>query len=115
MKTQLRTIRFTDKTGEDGTYKALGFVCPGCRELSNGSGLHMLPVNSPHYQPSWDWNENAERPTLSPSILTQSYLGVCHSFLVDGEFQFLDDCTHSLAGQRVPMGDLPDWFTKENR
>lgn len=32
--------------------------------------------------------------------------GVCHSFITDGKIQFLDDCTHALAGQTV---ELPDW------
>ena len=30
---------------------------------------------------------------------------VCHSFVTDGRIQFLNDCTHALAGQTV---DLPD-------
>lgn len=31
---------------------------------------------------------------------------VCHSFVTNGRIQFLNDCTHALAGQTV---DLPDW------
>lgn len=31
---------------------------------------------------------------------------VCHSFVTDGRIQFLDDCTHALAGATV---DLPAW------
>lgn len=31
---------------------------------------------------------------------------VCHSFVRDGQIQFLSDCTHSLAGKTVP---LPAW------
>lgn len=31
---------------------------------------------------------------------------VCHSFIRDGQWQFLTDCTHALAGQTV---DIPDW------
>ncbi len=30
---------------------------------------------------------------------------VCHSFVTGGRIQFLDDCTHKLAGQTV---DLPE-------
>ena len=33
---------------------------------------------------------------------------VCHSFVVNGQIQFLPDCTHALAGQTVP---IPDWAT----
>jgi hypothetical protein len=28
---------------------------------------------------------------------------VCHSFIRDGQIQFLTDCTHALAGKTVPM------------
>ena len=102
-------------------YQALAFVCPGCAE-AGGSGFHMLPVNSTEKSPSWDWDGNLEAPTLSPSILSSTApysdtgrpLGICHSFLKAGVFEFLADCTHSLAGQSVPMGDLPEWFTKES-
>lgn len=36
--------------------------------------------------------------------------GNCHSFIRDGQWQFLSDCAHSLAGQTVPMVPVPDWF-----
>lgn len=32
---------------------------------------------------------------------------VCHSFVVDGQMQFLGDCTHALAGQTVPILPWP--------
>lgn len=93
-------------------YTALMFVCPGCEQLGM-SGLHMLAVNSPQHPPSWDFNGNLDMPTLSPSILTRYRIGevdhVCHSFLQNGMFQFLGDCTHPLAGQHVPMPPLPTW------
>lgn len=116
MKAMLRTV---DDHGEH--YEALMFVCPGCalpytvddREWKP-TGLHMLPVNSAVKSPSWDFDGNLEAPTLSPSILThggQQGEGPprCHSFLRAGVFEFLDDCTHAMAGQHVPMPDLPEW------
>lgn len=110
MKSVLKKI---DDHGEH--YEALLFACPGCKEFG-GSGLHMLCVNSSIHNPSWLWNGSLEMPTLSPSILSR--IGkdrehVCHSFLRDGVFEFLQDCTHSLAGQKVPMPDLPGWATRE--
>lgn len=39
--------------------------------------------------------------------------GNCHSFLRNGVWEFLGDCAHSLAGQKVPMVPLPDWVVKE--
>jgi hypothetical protein len=93
------------------------FVCPGC--VAGGPegyyGIHMLPVNTEAKKPSWSFNEDLEMPTLSPSILTNPEYKEgdpyprCHSFLRDGVFEFLSDCSHPLAGQHVPMVDLPRW------
>lgn len=102
-------VRFVND--HDNRYKALMFVCPGClADPMGGSGLHMLAVNSPNKNPSWDWNENLEEPTLSPSILSRiSDKVVCHSFLKNGVFDFLSDSTHPLSGKQVPIPDLPKW------
>jgi hypothetical protein len=90
----------------------------------------MLPVNVPKDsgldRPSWDWDGNLEAPTLSPSILTNGTRSVdhvrnddgtfrfprCHSFLKAGIFEFLTDSEHPLAGQKVPIPDLPEWAEK---
>lgn len=34
---------------------------------------------------------------------------VCHCYVTDGIIQFLDDCTHSLKGQNVPIPDFPEY------
>lgn len=109
---------------------AVMFHCPGCREN------HMIYIEQtfdcgPH--PVWSFNGDGNAPTFTPSILVQGSAWVppvvpgnidawranpweqsrvemtCHSFVTDGRIQFLDDCTHSLAGQTV---DLPDWSNK---
>lgn len=99
------------------------FWCPGCNQV------HGIRVTGE--DPTWKWDENSARPTVSPSVKVsyyqitkegaamiaqgapppdgKRYPGndiVCHSFIKDGRIQFLSDCTHSLAGQTV---DLPDW------
>lgn len=97
-------------------YQCLAFMCPGCVE-TGGGGLHMLPVNTSVHTPSWDFDGNIEAPTVAPSILTRGGRvegAVCHSFLRNGVFEFLGDCTHSMAGQHVPMPDLPDWFIESH-
>jgi len=86
------------KCGKAKEYR-LHFFCPGCARVH---GIIYQGKNV------WDWNGDLDRPTISPSILV---LGGpenarCHSFVIDGQIQFLGDCTHSLAGQTVP---LPDW------
>lgn len=105
MKAQLRSV---SRNGVD--HMALAFSCPGCSELMVSEGVHILAVNTSDVSPSWSFNNDLEKPTLSPSIRTRYNEHVCHSFLKDGVFQFLNDCTHSLAGQNVPMPDLPEWL-----
>jgi hypothetical protein len=106
MKAALRTIN--DHGAE---YTALMFACPGCAEQDHNDGIHILPVNTTAKSPAWEWDGDLEAPTISPSILSHgSGDGVCHSFLKAGVFEFLGDSTHSMAGQNVPMPDLPAWY-----
>lgn len=100
------------------TYDAIKIWCPGCEALAEdgmkSGGLHMLPISGETgHHPVWKWNGDLVKVTLSPSILTRYVLEdkqfVCHSFLRDGVWEFLNDCTHSLAGQKVPMSPLPLW------
>lgn len=92
MKAQLRQV---DNQGV--IYDLLRFCCPGCAEWSHNDGLHLLPVNT-----------TAHSPTHGGPGGT----GVCHSFLRAGVFEFLADSTHSLAGQSIPMPDLPEWVSQ---
>ena len=91
------------------------FWCPGC------GGAHGVRVGEgPGAR--WSYNGNADAPTFSPSILVrhehwvppatsenmdpgpqEKVVGICHSFVRDGQIQFLSDCTHELAGQTVPL------------
>lgn len=85
------------------------FWCPGC------DGAHRVGVGQGP-GPRWGYNGNADAPTFTPSVLF-TYNGpdagidgtptaVCHFFVTNGRIQFLNDCTHTLAGQTV---DLPDF------
>lgn len=86
------------------------FFCPGCKEQ------HIIPVKPS--DKGWDFNGDLERPTVSPSILVypHGYLKDdgsvgqtfrCHTFVRDGQIQFLNDCTHELAGQTVDLPEVP--------
>lgn len=92
--------------------------CPGC------GYSHDIAVGTPFRNGAkWQFDGNAEAPTFTPSLHWKSghyadgtppvecwlckrgskACGVCHSFIRDGQWQFLGDCTHHLAGQTVPM------------
>lgn len=108
------------KDGND-LYHAIVIWCPGCQKTDSEGriygGLHMLPVSGDKQKrPVWGWNGKLEKVTLSPSILTKGGPDkkfVCHSFLEDGIWKFLGDCTHSMKNKHVSMVPLPDWVTKE--
>lgn len=87
------------------------FRCPGC------DGSHMVRVEG-EGRPRWDFDGNYDRPTFRPSILVR-YDGadagadgappaVCHSFVTNGQIQFLGDCTHALAGRTVDLEPIDD-------
>ena len=104
----------------------VAFRCPGCNEA------HRIRIVA-NSHPAWTWNGDSENPTFTPSILVTSGHYVpyrpteacwctynlehpedpapfkcerCHSFVINGNIQFLTDCTHKLAGQTVR---IPEW------
>lgn len=115
----------------NGEGDRLIFWCPGC------NGTHVVKTGAG----GWGYNGNADRPTFTPSILIRTghhaeghkpgaacwctynaqhpdkppvfTCGVCHSFVTDGQIQFLGDCTHPLAGQTVPLPPFPTDDTAE--
>jgi len=87
----------------------LGFWCPGCE------GVHALRIRPADRSPSWEYNGNPAAPTFRPSVLVTVRWSeddpaekdeICHSFVTDGQIQFLGDCTHKLAGQTVPLPEF---------
>lgn len=90
------------------------FFCPGC------GSAHTINTNPG----GWGFNGNVESPTFTPSVLVTHEANpeaderfkewrtkrVCHSFVTDGNIQFLSDCTHELAGQTVPLADFPEHY-----
>lgn len=105
---------------EDGYHNELGFYCPGCgcRHFIHDSKTKNPDVlNEVPRQHIWTFNEDFEKPTISPSILSRSYrkntdtgkydieVDRCHSYITSGKIKFLSDCMHKFAGQEL---DLPD-------
>jgi hypothetical protein len=90
----------------------VSFECPGC-----GMGHHARIAGPGVPHPCWEFNGDLERPTLSPSLLVRWEWGeertpkVCHSFVRDGQIQFLSDCTHEFAGKTIPLPAIEDHAT----
>jgi hypothetical protein len=88
------------KTDQPGVYH---LYCPGCECEHAVYTQFRNSLNA-----IWSWNGSMDRPTFNPSLLvkwTGSVNHVCHSFIRDGRIQFLNDCTHKLAGQTVELRD----------
>jgi hypothetical protein len=99
-----KTRDWKDVTGDHGTM--LYLWCPGCDDLHGVEVEQSAPT-------AWQWDGNLESPTISPSIKCMGHKGICHSFVRNGQWEFLSDCYHSLAGTTVDLPDLPDWITHD--
>lgn len=96
--------------------------CPGCDQM------HLITTDAGR-GPQWSFDGNVDCPTFSPSVRV-TYNGpdagqdrghghapssCCHYFVTGGQIQFCPDSTHALAGQTVPVPELPDWLRDEPR
>ena len=58
--------------------------------------------------PMWTFDGNYDSPTFSPSMLSNKgrvdgHHPICHSFLRNGKWEYLNDSTHDMAGQTVEL------------
>lgn len=80
------------------------------RTVHSGHAAYCLGCEEYHViYDSWQFNGDFDHPTFSPSLFVTGYSEkfqrefVCHSFITNGEWQFLSDCTHELKSQTVPL------------
>lgn len=84
----------------------LFFHCKGCGfDHAIGTGIN-------HHK----FNGDYENPTFHPSVLVTTPNPKkdrkCHSFVKDGMIQYLEDCTHDLAGKTVKLDRNPAWVSR---
>ncbi len=93
----LPEIGYEDCEIKDATHLRLHFNSP--------AGIVVLPIQKTKYaHEAWDWNGSVEKPTIRPSIKTTTDAGdICHSFVIAGQSQFLEDCTHKFVNQIVNL------------
>lgn len=93
--------KFKELKEHKGAYE---FFCPGCNLT------HFITSEVGFFPIKWDFNNDLNSPTVFPSVLVRTPFPekelVCHSFIKDGNIQFLSDCTHNLAGQTVELPDI---------
>jgi len=88
--------------------------------------MHIMPD-------SWQFDGNVESPTFTPSFkheglkrifVNGNWTGewvrdgagntvpyICHYVITAGELQFMSDCTHAMAGNKIPLPLLPEGLT----
>lgn len=119
MTNPVLVVRTASYHGQERPVWRHGFLwCPACE------APHSFTLVGPHgdlppggERCTWGWDGDTERPTLTGSILANADLGHpgmprCHSFVTAGQWVFLDDCTHAMAGQTVDLVPLPDWLCR---
>lgn len=115
----------------------VAFWCPGCKEMhqvrTTLPGLRG-PIDGPSWQFNGDFDTPTFAPSIlvrgvrldmpdeeldrildtynlpkdRERMLSDKRINtVCHSFVKDGQIQFLGDCTHALAGRTVPLEPCP--------
>lgn len=100
------------------TTDGFAWWCPACFEM------HPLPSG-------WTFDGNLDAPTFSPSFKHTGKMAVkdadgewtgewvrdadgkpkdwcCHYVVTAGQVAYCGDCTHGMAGQTIPMPDLPE-------
>ncbi len=111
------TAKVQPVSSQAGKLVGYSFFCEGCE------GYHMVYTEPwtktypgpPVPGPVWEFNGDLERPTFSPSLLVyegkhedtgEIHQPLCHTFVRDGQVEFLNDCGHKLAGQTRPLLDV---------
>jgi len=96
------SIRAKTATNKSGEVVRVLFGCNGCDEW------HGIDPSR------WTWNSNLDLPTFSPSVLVRyGDDRRCHSFVRDGQIQYLGDCTHALAGQTVDLPGIEEFEARQ--
>jgi len=97
-------LRIPDQKYREKHGMAYMFHCPGC------GVSHIVHTEKRNCMGAiWTFNGDMDKPTFSPSVVVKYENGpdnkpmVCHSFIRDGKFEYLSDCTHKLAGQTFEM------------
>jgi hypothetical protein len=108
LENPFRTIRLSAKLMRREGYHYVptyAHWCPGCEEL------HDYAVDQPFRNGArWSFSGPPDRPSFSPSMnisIGEPVEERCHYYLTVGVLQFCPDSTHALAGQSVPLPDIP--------
>lgn len=82
------------------TNAGMAHWCPGCEEM------HILPKDR-----GWFYSQNLDALSANPSFKhtwrNRQGEKCCHYVITNGALHYCGDCTHGLAGQVIPIPDIP--------
>lgn len=100
-------------TADDWGNNQIAIYCEGCKYH------HAFFVG----ENGWTFNNDFVKPTFTPSMLVngsipEEFKGKegykrCHSFVADGEIQYLSDCEHEFKNttrKLLPLDEHPSRF-----
>ena len=99
-------LRFVYFSNGEGIVAELGALCPAC------GFEHRFRVDLDNHGiwkgDHWAFDGNYDKPTFSPSMgvnlqKQEPRHPICHSYVIDGRWHFLDDCSHDKAKQVIDM------------
>ena len=103
---------YISRWNRDDTIASLKAFCPAC-DFTHGFRVDL--DGHGQYEPDklWTFDGNWDEPTFHPSMFSNADFWAtphhpsCHSFLQQGYWHYLSDCSHSMANLIVPV-PVPD-------
>jgi hypothetical protein len=99
-------VEHKDENGDKYHHDQYHYWCPGCGYVH----AFALKVAGGHHA----FNGDLNNPTVKPSLVQNFTPGkMCHSFIQNGQIQFLSDCHHHLAGKTVELPDIEEMILND--
>lgn len=96
---KIKLIEYKDENGQKFHGDQYMYWCDGC----GFEHVFALQAEGGHHQ----FNGDLDNPTVVPSLVEDFTPGrMCHSFIRNGNIQYLTDCSHHLAGKTIELPDI---------
>lgn len=103
---KVKEIKYVDEeTGKEYHHKQYHYWCEGC----GYEHAFSLKEDGGHH----GFNGDLNNPTVTPSLVQNFTPGrMCHSFIKNGQIQYLNDCWHHLKGKTIVLPDIDEKITE---
>jgi hypothetical protein len=91
--------------GADHEITGYAFWYPGCATVDPCHGLHVFTVKAESGDAEQEWSFDGH-DSFEPSLAYETDPN-CHLHLTQGMIRYYPDCSHALAGEVAPLGQIP--------